>query len=212
MTLLDLFLRGGLVMWPILACSLIAVAIIAEKFWTLSRQKIDASRFILEIRSILNRGDIGAALAHCSKVDAPLANILRSGLLKVNESHEDVKDSVEQAARGEVYKLEKGLGLLASISGIAPLLGFLGTVTGMIAAFRVIESSNGVVNPTLLASGIWEALLTTAFGLMVGIPAYFMYNYFATRVARFVFETETSCNDFLDVVRSEFGADKTGRR
>lgn len=203
MTLFDLFLKGGFVMWFILACSLIAVAIIAEKFWTLSRVKVDGSKFILQIRSVLAKGDVSAALSMCAEMDVPLANILRSGLLKINESHEDVKDAVEQAARAEVYKLEKGLGLLASISGIAPLLGFLGTVTGMIAAFRVIEANQGTVNAALLAGGIWEALITTAFGLFVGIPVYFMYNYFATRVARFVYETESSSNDFLDVVRSE---------
>lgn len=203
MSLIDLFLKGGLVMWPILACSLVAVAIIAEKFWKLSRVKVDGSKFILRIRSVLSRGDVSAALSMCSEMDVPLSNILRSGLLKINESHEDIKDAVEQAARGEVYKLEKGLGILATIAGVAPLLGFLGTVTGMIAAFRVIEVNQGTVNPTLLAGGIWEALLTTAFGLFVGIPAYFMYNYFVTRVARFVYETESSSNDFLDVTQSE---------
>ncbi len=202
MTLLDLFLKGGFVMWFILACSLLAVALIAEKFWTLSKVKVDGSKFILRIRAVLDRGDLASALAVCGEQDVPLANVLRSGLIKINEPHQDIRDAVEAAARSEVYKLERGLGLLASVAGIAPLLGFLGTVTGMIAAFRVIEANQGSVNPTLLAAGIWEALLTTAFGLFVGIPAYFMYNYFVTRVARFVFETETSCNDFLDVVRS----------
>lgn len=203
MTLLDLFFKGGFVMWFILACSLLGAAIIAEKFWTLSKVKVDGSKFILRIRNVLNRGDLAAALTVCGEQDVPLANILRSGLIKINEAHQDIKEAVEAAARSEVYKLEKGLGLLASVAGIAPLLGFLGTVTGMIAAFRVIEVNQGSVNPTLLAAGIWEALLTTAFGLFVGIPAYFMYNYFVTRVARFVFETENSCNDFLDVLRSE---------
>lgn len=203
MTMFDLFLRGGILMWFILACSILGLAIIVQKFITLARARVDGGKFVLQIRSILERGDVSAALALCSEQSAPLAMILRAGLLKMNETHQDVKDAVESAAKGEIYKLERGLALLASVAGIAPLLGFLGTVTGMISAFRVIEVNQGVVNPTALAGGIWEALLTTAFGLFVGIPAYFIYNYFTTRISHFVFETETSCNDFLDIALTE---------
>jgi biopolymer transport protein ExbB len=203
MSLFDLFLRGGTVMWFILGCSLLAVYIIVQKFITLSRAKVDGGKFVLQISSVLTRGDLSAALSLCSEQSSPLSNILRSGLLKMKEPHQEVKDSIESAAKNEVYKLERGLGLLASVAGIAPLLGFLGTVTGMIAAFRVIEANQGLVNPQLLASGIWEALLTTAYGLIVGIPVYFMYNYFVTRIDHFVFETENSCNDFLDIALME---------
>jgi len=203
MTVFDLYLKGGIIMWFILAASLIATYIIVHKLITLSRVKGDGGKFILQIRSVLGKGEIATALSMCSEVGTPLATILRAGLLKMKGSHQDVKDAVESAARMEVYKLERGLGLLASVAGIAPLMGFLGTVTGMISAFRVIEVNEGVVNPQILASGIWEALLTTAFGLIVGIPAYFMYNYLVNRVTRFVFETETSSNDFLDIAQSE---------
>ncbi|PLX23908.1 MAG: MotA/TolQ/ExbB proton channel family protein [Ignavibacteria bacterium] len=203
MTVFDLFLKGGIVMWFILAASLLATAIIVQKLITLSRVKTDGGKFILQMRSVLSKGDISAALSMCSEASTPLSNILRVGLLKMKGTHQDVKDAVESAARMEVYKLERGLGLLASVAGIAPLLGFLGTVTGMIGAFRVIEVNEGVVNPQLLASGIWEALLTTAFGLIVGIPAYFLYNYLVNRVSHFVFETENSCNDFLDIAQAE---------
>ena len=203
MTVFDLFLKGGPVMWFILAASLLATAIIIQKLITLARVKTDGGKFILQIRSVLSKGDMSAALSMCSEAATPLSNILRAGLLKMKGTHQDVKDAVESAARMEVYKLERGLGLLGSIAGIAPLLGFLGTVTGMIGAFRVIEVNEGVVNPQLLASGIWEALLTTAFGLIIGIPAYFFYNYLVNRVAHFVFETENSCNDFLDIAQSE---------
>ncbi|MGH2568208.1 MAG: MotA/TolQ/ExbB proton channel family protein, partial [Bacteroidota bacterium] len=109
---------------------------------------------------------------------------------------------IESAGKEEVYHLERGLGILASIAGIAPLLGFLGTVTGMIGAFRTIEQLSGVVNPSDLAGGIWEALLTTAFGLIVGIPAYAFYNFFVSRVQRVVFEMESASEEFLDLVRS----------
>ena len=190
-------------MWFILGASLVATYLIVQKLITLAKVKGDGGKFILQIRSVLSKGDVSSALSLCSEAGTPLSLVLRAGLLKMKSSHQDVKDAVESAARMEVYKLERGLGLLASIAGIAPLMGFLGTVTGMISAFRVIEINEGLVNPQLLASGIWEALLTTAFGLIVGIPAYFMYNYLLNRVTRFVFETENSCNDFLDIAQGE---------
>ncbi|MDH7514735.1 MAG: MotA/TolQ/ExbB proton channel family protein [Bacteroidota bacterium] len=203
MTIFELFLRGGIIMWFILACSILALAIIVQKFIVLSRARVDGSKFVLQIRSILQSGDISAALSLCSEANSPLSAILRSGLLKLKHSQQEVREAIEAAAKNEIYKLERGLGLLASVSGIAPLLGFLGTVTGMISAFRTVELHQGVVNPTVLAGGIWEALLTTAFGLIVGIPVYFMYNYFVNRIAHFVFETENSCNDFLDIAQAE---------
>ena len=203
MTVFDLFLKGGVVMWFILAASLLATYLVVQKLITLARVKGDGGKFILQIRSVLSRGDIASAVTICSEAGTPLSSILRAGLLKMKGTHQEVKDAVESAARMEVFKLERGLGLLASVAGIAPLLGFLGTVTGMIGAFRVIEVNEGVVNPQLLASGIWEALITTAFGLIVGIPAYFLYNYLVNRVSHFVFETEASCNDFLDIALTE---------
>jgi len=199
----DLFLKGGIIMWFILACSLLAVYIITQKFLTLSKANVDGGKFVLQLRTLLTKGEVSAALSLCSEKPSPLANILRSGLLKMKDTHQEVKDAIESAAKNEVYQLERGIGLLASIAGVAPLLGFLGTVTGMISAFRVIEVNQGIVNPQILASGIWEALLTTAFGLIIGIPAYFMYNYFVTRIGHFVFETENSCNDFLDIALTE---------
>ncbi|MAT39904.1 MAG: biopolymer transporter [Ectothiorhodospiraceae bacterium] len=203
MTLFDLFLRGGFVMWLILGCSILALYLIVRHAIKISKARVDGSKFVLQIRSILSKGDISSAMTMCSQSSTPLSSILRAGLLKIQYPHQDVKDAVESTAKQEIYKLERGLGLLGSIAGIAPLLGFLGTVTGMISAFRVIEVNEGVVNPQLLAGGIWEALLTTAFGLMVGIPAYFMYNYFVNGINHFVSETEQSCNDFLDIAQSE---------
>lgn len=190
MTLFELFLKGGSIMWAILAVSILGAAIIVQKFITLWRVRVDAGKFILQIRSVMTAGDTNAAIALCTEAGTPLANILRSGLLKMRGSHQDVKDAVESAARMEVYKLERGLGLLASVAGIAPLLGFLGTVTGMIAAFRMVEMNEGVVNPTLLASGIWEALLTTAVGLCVAIPFALAHSLLENRIERFHRRTE----------------------
>ena len=113
---------------------------------------------------------------------------------------EEVKEIIENAGREEIYHLEKNMGLLATISGIAPLIGFFGTVTGMIKAFMQVERFEGNVTSSVLAGGIWEALLTTAFGLIVGIFAYGFYNYIMTKVKRFVFELETSSNELIELI------------
>jgi biopolymer transport protein ExbB len=200
--LLSLFTKGGILMYPILLCSILAIVVIVERWLVLRKARIDPGQFMLKLRSVLQRGDLMAAINFCSKTEAPLAQIMKRGLTKYPEGDEHVRTAIENAGKEETYKLEHRLGILATIAGIAPLLGFLGTVTGMIGAFRTIEQLSGSVNPSDLAGGIWEALLTTAFGLMVGILAYGFYNYFVTRVNRFVFEMESSSEEFLDLVRS----------
>lgn len=202
MSLLELFLKGGIVMWPILLCSVIGMVIIIERYLVLRRADTDAGQFMLKLRSVLQKNDIPGAISFCSKANVPLANIMRHGLGKYPEGPERVREAIENAGKEEAFKLEHRLAILASIAGIAPLLGFLGTVTGMISAFRTIQELQGVVNPSDLAGGIWEALLTTAFGLFVGIPAYAVYNYYVTRVNRSVFAMESASEEFIDLVRS----------
>ena len=189
-------------MWPILLTSILGGVVIVERFMVLRRSRIDAGQFMLKLRSVLQRGDLMAAVGFCSKTHAPLSNILKKGLIVYPEGHERVREAIENAGKEEAFKLEERLGILANIAGIAPLLGFLGTVTGMIGAFRTIESLSGTAAPADLAGGIWEALLTTAFGLIVGIPAYGFYNYFVSTVKRYVFEMESSSEEFLDLARS----------
>ena len=202
MSLLELFLKGGIVMYPILLCSLIAMVVIIERYLVLRRANTDAGQFMMKLRSVLQRNDISGAITFCSKTDAPIANIMRKGLSKYPDGPERVREAIENAGKEEAFKLEHRLSILASIAGIAPLLGFLGTVTGMIGAFRTIQELSGAANPSDLAGGIWEALLTTAFGLFVGIPVYALYNYYVTRVNRTVFEMEGASEEFIDLVRS----------
>lgn len=203
MDLLSIVFKGGWVMIPIALCSLIAVFIVVERFLVLRKAQLDVGQFMLKIRTIFRKGDIAGVLGFCSQKDAPIANILRKGLQKYDQGAEKVKDAVESAGKAEIYHLEKRIGLLATIAGIAPLIGFLGTVMGMIAAFRQIEGLGGNATPSDLAGGIWEALMTTAFGLVVGIFAYVFYNYFVSRVARFVFEMESSSTELLELVQSQ---------
>lgn len=209
MNLFSIFLRGGLIMWPILLCSILGVGVIIDRFIVLRKAKINIPVFILRIRSFLKRKDIDGAINYCMEEKSPIANIIRKGLRKYKAGHARVKESIENAGAQEVGKLEKGLSILASVSGIAPLLGFLGTVTGMISAFMTIENLQGSANPSDLAGGIWEALITTAFGLMVGIPALAFYNYFLSKVKKLVSDMEAVANDVVDIIQDNSTSSST---
>jgi len=201
MDLFSMFLKGGIVMWPILLCSIIGLTVIIDRYIVLRKAKINVPAFMVRIRGLIKKKDISGAVSYCMEEKSPIANIVRKGLKKFRVGHERVKEAIEHAGSAEVSKLEKGLPVLATVAGIAPLLGFLGTVTGMISAFMTIEELQGTANPSDLAGGIWEALLTTAFGLIVGIPALAFYNYFLTAVKKLVGDMEAVANDVIDVMQ-----------
>lgn len=201
MNLLDIFFKGGFVMWFILLSSIIGLAVIIDRFIVLRRAKINVPAFMVRIRGLIKKKDISGAISYCMQEKSPIANIVRKGLKKYKYGHDRVKESIENAGSQEISKLEKGLPVLATVAGIAPLLGFLGTVTGMIQAFMKIQDLAGAANPSDLAGGIWEALITTAFGLIVGIPALALYNYFLSSVKKLVGEMETVANDVIDVIQ-----------
>jgi biopolymer transport protein ExbB len=201
MNLFEIFLNGGLVMWPILFCSVVALAVAIDRFLVLRRAKINLPAFLVRIRGFIKNKDMSGAASFCLREKSPIANMVRKGLKKFGMGHERVKEAIENAGRQEVSKLEKGLSILATVAGVAPLLGFLGTVTGMIQAFMRIEDLAGAASPSDLAGGIWEALLTTAFGLIVGIPAYVVYNYFLSWITKFVADMETVANDVVDTMQ-----------
>ncbi len=201
MNLLDMFFKGGLVMWPILLCSILGLAVTIERFIVLRKARINVPAFMVRIRGFIKKKDVSGAISYCMQEKSPVANIIRKGLKKYKFGHERVKEAIENAGSQEISKLEKGLLVLASVAGIAPLLGFLGTVTGMISAFKTVQELQGLVGPSDLAGGIWEALITTAFGLFVGIPALAIYNYFLSAVKKLVGEMETVANDVVDVIQ-----------
>ena len=195
--------KGGPIMWPILLCSVIAFAIVIERLLQLRREQIDTKAFMEQISKSLKRNKVMEALELCDRMKGPVANILKAGILKHDRPRQEVREAIEDAAIHEVPRLEKNLPVLATVAHIAPLLGLLGTVTGMVAAFQVIESkaSNlNPVNPGDLAGGIWEALLTTVFGLCVAIPTFVAYNYLVSRVDGFVLEMERSATDLLNIL------------
>lgn len=201
MNLFEIFLKGGYIMWFILISSIIGLAVVIDRFIVLRKAKINVPAFMVRIRGFIKKKDISGAISYCMQEKSPVANIVRKGLKKYKYGHDRVKDAIENAGSQEISKLEKGLPVLASVAGIAPLLGFLGTVTGMIQAFMTIQDLAGAANPSDLAGGIWEALITTAFGLIVGIPALALYNYFLSSVKKLVGEMETVANDVIDVIQ-----------
>lgn len=201
MDLLAIFLKGGFLMWPILLLSIIGFAVAIDRYIVLRKAKINAPSFLIKIRGLLRKKDVSGAVAYCMEERSPAANIVRKALKKHNFGHDRVKEAIENAGKQEIVKLEKGLSVLATVSGVAPLLGFLGTVTGMISAFMRIEDLQGAANPSDLAGGIWEALITTAFGLGVGILALMFYNYFLNSVTKMVHDMEVISTDVLDTMQ-----------
>ncbi len=203
MNLLEVFFRGGIIMYPILLCSLIVVYVALERYFTLRRARRDTGQFMLRVNGLIQRGDAASVAAFCSEKDVPVANVIRRGMAKHEQGSKRVREAVEDAARSEIYRLERRLPWLASLSGIAPMLGFLGTVMGMVGAFQRIQAMSGVVNPSDFAGSIWQALIAMVFGLSVGIVALTLYNYFVSRIARFVHEMEVTTTEFLDILERQ---------
>ncbi|OQY30159.1 MAG: hypothetical protein B6244_00920 [Candidatus Cloacimonetes bacterium 4572_55] len=199
-SLFNVLLKGGWMIIPIFIASLVALAISIERWITLRRARIDTESFIQEIKEIVRKGGIYEAIHRCARTPGPIAAIVKAGLEKREKSYTEIKDSIESAGRAEIYILERNLGILATIASVAPLLGFTGTVLGMIKAFMQIESLGGNVNASVLAGGIWEALVTTVAGLIVGIVTLIVYNYLVDRVQRFVFEMEVSSQGLIKVL------------
>lgn len=199
----DLALKGGPLMALIILCSIIAFAIAMERLWHLRRAKINTEEFMTDISETLRRNRIMEAIDKCNAMPGPIAHILKSGILKHDRSRAEIKEAVEDAGLHEVPRLEKNLGALATIAHISPLLGLLGTVTGMVRSFQMIEMKAVAlmpVNPGDLAGGIWESLITTVAGLAVAIPTYVVYNFLVSKVDGFVLEMEKSSTDLINIL------------
>ncbi len=200
MSLFSVLAKGGWLMIFVGIFSLIAVGIFIERMMVLRKAKINLNAFLIKIRQYISRRDYDNALMLCSNTPGPISKVIEKGIRLRGQSREEIKDAIESAGRSEIYQLEKGFGALATISGVAPLTGFLGTVTGMIQAFMRIQELGGNVNATVLAGGIWEALITTAAGLLVGILTLLGYNYLLTKVQRLVFDMEISSTNLLELL------------
>ena len=200
-SMLDIAFQGGWVMIPLVLLSFLALYLFFERLVTLRKAQTDP-RFITDrTRQYVQSGDIRGAVGFCEAQDNPISRILKRGLERLGRPIAEIQDAVQAAGKYEAFELEKRTDLLASIASIAPMLGFLGTVIGMIEAFQEIQNLQGNVNPSVLAGGIWEALITTATGLLVGIIAIFFYNFLINRINRQVNDMERSATDFIDLLQ-----------
>ena len=195
---LSIVLSGGWLMLPIVICSIIVLAVAIERYLAYNKLKINIPKFIMSIRHPLNAGNVLDAINECTVSKGPVAAVIKAGLQKFKFGRESVKEAMETAGNAEVYHLEKNLSVLATLAGITPLIGFLGTVTGMIKAFMKIQQLSGNVNADVLAGGIWEALITTVAGLMVAIPMFVIYNYLVSGVNNFVLDMERSATELVN--------------
>jgi len=192
--------QGGILMYVILVCSIVGLAVFLDKLFHIHRAAIDPGLLLREIHGMVNSGEITEARELCERTPGPVAHIIKAGLSRIGRDRADIKEGIEDAGLREVSRLESRLGILATVAHISPLLGLLGTVLGMIRTFQAIEKLQGAVNPSDLAGGIWEALLTTAFGLVVAIAAFVGYNYLVAKVERIVLEMETSAVEIVELL------------
>lgn len=193
----ELFVAGGQFMWWLLIVALVGFVFLIERLWTLNRARVNTRRLIGTIITTLRNDGVQAASEECQKVRGPIAAILYAGLQKADKGRDAMEKAIATAGTIEMSFLERGLIWISSVTTIAPLIGFLGTVSGMINAFEAIAASEQV-NAKLVASGISEALITTATGLVVAIPATIGYNYFVSTIDRFVIEMEETSAELIE--------------
>ena len=201
-TVMELLFKGGIMMIPILVLFVITIYILIEKILIINRESKSPKGFTDEIISRVKNDDINGAILVCNDTNNPVSRMILKGLNKLNTSLKNIESSIENVGKIEIYNLEKNLNLLATISGAAPMIGFLGTVTGMIQAFISIAEEEGAVSPKLLSSGIYEAMLTTAAGLFVGIVAYLSYNYLVSRVEKLIHKMEYTTIEFIETLQN----------
>jgi biopolymer transport protein ExbB len=200
--LLDLIITGGLVMIPIGIMLIIAIFITIERWLTISKAgKLDAN-FMSNIKDMVLNDNIVGAQTLCGRTDTPVARMLEKGISRIGNPLKNIEVAVENVGKLEVYKLEKGMPWLATISGAAPMLGFLGTVTGMITTFGGIAAAGDQVNAAQLSGGIYEAMVTTVAGLVVGIIAYLAFNLLTASIEKVVYKMEATTVQFLDILQT----------
>ncbi len=197
--MVELFVKGGGFMWPILFFLVFGLAISIERFISLTRATINTRKFMEKIRSALEEGGIDAAKEVCENTRGPIASIFHAGLMRMDKGIEYVEKAIMNAGSIEMAFLERGLIWLGTVISLAPMLGFTGTVAGMIQSFDAIAVANDI-SPNIVATGISVALLTTAFGLVVAIIVQFCHNYFVSKVDRIIIDMEESSVAFVDTL------------
>jgi len=195
--MVDLFLQGGKFMWPILILFVLGIMISIERVYTLTKAHVVTKRFIPKLNKALEDKGVAGALEVCKQTPGPVAEIFHAGLSRAEQGIDAVEKSIESAGAIEMSFLERGMIWLGTVITLAPMLGFLGTVSGMVRAFQDIAAANDI-QPAIVASGISEALLTTLFGLIVAIIVQVFYNYFTSRVDSIILDMEENSVNLMD--------------
>ena len=204
-SLIDMAVKGGPLMIVLLALSIVAIYIFGKKWWMIRQaSKIDKD-FMMDIRDYIHDGKFKSAKTLCTKFDTPVARMVETGIDRFGKPLGDIQAAIENVGNVEVARLEKGLPYLAMIAGGAPMIGFLGTVMGMVQAFFNMSQAGNNIDITLLSSGIYTAMITTIGGLIVGIIAYFGYNWLTSKVSNVVFQMESSTIEFMDLLEDPQG-------
>lgn len=197
----ELAMAGGPLMVPIVLSSFVAIYIFVERVLTINRANQSPEEFMGKIKESVLKGDINGAKILCAQFDSPVARMLEKGVARIGSPLKNIEAAIENVGKLEIFKLEKNLSILATVAGAAPMMGFLGTVIGMVQAFISIAQEEGSVSPKLLSSGIYTAMITTVAGLLVGIVAYLGYNYLVTRVSKVIHKMEYSSIEFIDLLQ-----------
>ena len=205
-SLIQMASKGGWLMIVLVLLSIVAIYIFGKKWWMINRaNKIDKN-FMRDIRDYIHEGKIKSAAMLCQRYDSPIARLVEKGIERIGRPLSDIQTSVENTGNVEVARLERGLPFLATIAGGAPMIGFLGTVIGMVQAFFDMANAGNNIDITLLSNGIYTAMITTVGGLIVGILAYFGYNYLTSRISDLVFRMESATIDFMDLLHEPASA------
>lgn len=196
----ELCLKGGIIMIPLLILSVISIYILVERFFAIRKAAIEDKTFMKRIKDFIHDGEIESAMNLCKKTNTPYSRLILKGITRIGRPMNDVLVAIENVGNLEIAELEKGFTWLATTAAGAPMLGFLGTVTGMVQAFFAMASAGSNANVTVLASGIYEALVTTVAGLFVGIIALFAYNYLVAMVNKVMKQLEAKTMEFMDLL------------
>ncbi|MGD9487080.1 MAG: MotA/TolQ/ExbB proton channel family protein [Calditrichaceae bacterium] len=197
--MVELFLAGGIFMWPILGLLIIGLAYSLERLWTLTRASVNTRKFLTRLHAALQEGGIEGAAAECEKTTGPVASILHAGLSRADKGLSHVEKAITNAGSIEMAFLERGMVVLTTVIVLAPMLGFTGTVAGMVGAFDAIKKANDI-SPAIVAGGISQALLTTLFGLVVAMIIQVFYNFFTSRIDKLIIDMEESSVELMDAL------------
>jgi biopolymer transport protein ExbB len=201
LNLFSLLLKGGVILIPLAVFSVVAVYITVERYLTIKKASKLDQNFMANIKDMVLSGNVKGAKALCERTNSPIASMLGKGISRIGKPLEDINTAIQNSGNIEINKLEKGMPTLATVSGAAPMIGFLGTVTGMVKAFYNMSQAGSNLSVGLLAGGIYEALVTTVAGLIVGIFAYIAYNQLTAMIEKIVHQMEQSSVEFIDLLQ-----------